>query len=225
MTFIEEILHPVNLHATVLLGLAVLYWVMVIVGVVGMDAFDLDVDADLDVDVDADIDVDADADMAIDGGGSLLGAILTFFHVRDVPVMLIISFFSLSFWVSTVLINHNVNPDLEFLAAFMWMIPCLVISLGMTKLCLMPIAPIFREQKTEFAKKERLVGRKALVHTLELDEKFGEIVVESSGPPLVLNARAAKGQRLKKGDSVRILALDESKNCIVELAKWESEKI
>ena len=44
---------PVNFVLTVLLILVVLYWLMVIIGALDADLFDIDFDTDVDVDVDA----------------------------------------------------------------------------------------------------------------------------------------------------------------------------
>ena len=70
--------------------------------------------------------------------------------------------------------------------------------------------------------RNELIGQTAIVNTLELNQTFGEIVLETDGPPLVLNARNETGQTLSKGDIVRIVSYDREKNvCLVELAKME----
>ncbi|CAM2065531.1 DUF1449 domain-containing protein [Sulfidibacter corallicola] len=63
-----------NLPITVLLGLILVYWLFVILGFVGMDSLDVDVetdvgfDADLDAGADVQVDVDAGMDAGIDAG-------------------------------------------------------------------------------------------------------------------------------------------------------------
>jgi len=47
--FINEAFTLFNLPATALLLLVLLYWAMVILGAIGMDAVDFDFDADVDV--------------------------------------------------------------------------------------------------------------------------------------------------------------------------------
>ncbi len=193
-----------------------LYWMMVIIGVTGMDALDFDVDADVDIDMDGDIDVNL--------GDGVFTALLTFFHLGRVPLMVIVSFFALFFWLCTIFTNHYLNPDLSLLTAGIWLIPCLLVSLVATKLAVMPIARMFQSKSTEFAGRENLIGKRARVHSLQLDEKFGEIVIAQGGPPLVLNARNHSGQRLRKDDEVTIIRHDKDNDiCIVELAKWESK--
>ena len=93
---------PVNLFFTVLLLLVLVYWIMVILGA-------LDVDF-LDIDFDSDVDADADVDMDFQGGGFLRG-ILEFFYIGEVPVMVLVSVFSLSVWTISVLGNYYLNPN------------------------------------------------------------------------------------------------------------------
>lgn len=219
--FLNEIINPVNLHATFLVVLVMFYWLLVIFGAVGLETFDLD--ADLDIDLDLDVDIDADLDIHV--GESLFGALLTFFHLGEVPVMLVASIFSLFFWLATIMANHFQNPDLHLLTAAVWMLPCIVVSLIATKLAVMPIAAVLREEKLPYEKRTNLVGVKAEVHSLKLDESFGEIAVQQDGPLLVLNAKTENGQRLQKGDIVKITRINEANHCIVELAKWESKEI
>ena len=64
--FLQECVNYVNLPATLVMIGVLLYWMMVMVGVFGMDAIDLDFDMDADVGLDADIGLDAD--VGVDGG-------------------------------------------------------------------------------------------------------------------------------------------------------------
>ena len=81
---LEASISYVNFPFTVLLGLVLLYWITVIVGLLDLDLFDVDLDVDADVDVDVDVDVDAGADVPGVGGAGI--ATLRFFHVGTVPV-------------------------------------------------------------------------------------------------------------------------------------------
>ena len=77
----------VNLPYTVFLGLILLYWLAVIVGGLDLDLFN--------VEIDADVDVDTNMDTAVSGLGGVGLAVLQFFHVGTVPLMLLLSFLSL----------------------------------------------------------------------------------------------------------------------------------
>lgn len=206
--FLNEIFNPANVLATSLLGLVALYWLLVIFGAVGIDAFDVDVD------------MDGEADLELADG--FLGTMFAFFHIGQVPLMLILSFFSLFFWIATVCTNHYLNPEFHLLTTAMWLFPCGIVSLLLTKICVAPIARVFRSSNQQLDRNE-LIGRTAIVHTLKLDQKYGEIEINIDGPLMVLNARNESGQTLQKGDVVMIVAHDRDKDvCLVELAKLES---
>lgn len=206
--FLIEITNPANILATSLLGLIVLYWLLVIFGAVGIDAFDLDTD------------MDGEADLELADG--FLGTMFAFFHIGQVPLMLILSFFSLFFWASMVTCNHYLNPEFNLLTTAIWLVPCVIVSLLLTKVCVAPIARLFRSVDRQLDRNE-LIGSTAIVHTLKLDQKYGEIEIENNGPLMVLNARNESGQTLQKGDVVMIVAYDREKDvCLVELAKLES---
>ena len=124
MDFFQECIAPVNLPVTILLGLVVAYWLMVIVGVLGMDAIDLELDADFDLDGGIDANVDA---------GSIVGDFFRFMHMGDVPIMIVISFFAISMWVVTLISNHFFNPSFSWLVTGFWILPNLLVSLLATK--------------------------------------------------------------------------------------------
>ncbi len=206
--FLIEITNSANILATSLLGLVALYWLFVIFGAVGIDAFDVDAD------------MDGDADLHLAEG--FLGTMFAFFHIGQVPLMLILSFFSLFFWISTVCTNHYLNPEFDLLTTAMWLFPCGTVSLLLTKICVAPIARVFRSVDRQFDRND-LIGQTAVVHTLKLDQTYGEIEINIDGPLMVLNARNESGQTLQKGNVVMIVAYDREKDvCLVELAKLES---
>jgi membrane protein implicated in regulation of membrane protease activity len=206
--FLTEITNASNILPTGLLGLVALYWLLVIFGAVGIDALDID----------ADMDGEPDLDLA-DG---VLGTMFAFFHVGQVPLMLVVSFFSLFFWISMVCVNHYLNPEFNLMWTALWLFPCGIVSLLLTKPCVAPIARIFRSNEKPMDRTE-LIGQTAVVHTLKLDQKYGEIIFDTKGSTMVLNARNESGQTLQKGDVVMIVAHDLEKDvCLVELAKLES---
>ena len=165
------------------------------------------------------MDVDADADADIDGGGVFADA-LTFFHLGEVPVMILASFLIFFFWITTMLSNHYLNPTLSFVVTLYCLIPNLLISLILTKAAVMPLVPLFRSMNSN--EKLELVGRQATVSTSHLDGKFGQVSIEQDGPPIVVNAQTETGQRLQKNDLVRIKKfIQETGVYIVEPDKSE----
>ena len=212
--FLFEIVQPANLPATVLLALIVLYWLLVIFGVLSAEAFDFDMDIDADADVDADVD--------INGGGGITADALTFFHLGEVPVMILASFFVLFFWAITIFSNHYLNPTLSLLVTLYCLIPSLMISLLLTKLVIMPFVPLFRSMMVN--KEDNLVGKHGVVSTSQLDGEFGQVTIEISGPPVVINGRTENAQRLLKNDAVRVIRFEPDREVyIVEPEKSENK--
>lgn len=216
MQFLQECFLTVNLPITLMMLAVLGYWLLVIVGVLGMEAFDLDVD------LDADLDADVDGDVH---GEGIMGNALEFLHAGDVPVVIIGSFFVFFLWIVTMLSNHYLNEHHSLVLMGMLIVPNLAISLLATKAVLMPMATMFKNyDRTEFTR-ENLIGKIGIVKTTEVTSEFGQIEIQQQGPPLVLNVRTRPGTRLGQGDAARIVSFNNVNDTFeVELSKWEKDK-
>jgi hypothetical protein len=204
--FFAEVIQPVNLPATILFGLVMLYWVMVIFGTVGLEMFDFDMDLDAD-------------GVDIGGGGGFLHGLLQFFHLGEVPVTIFGSIFAILYWAGTILGNHYWNSEWSIMVGVLVFVPCMVVSLLATKLIIMPVAPMFRRSSEIDEDYKSLVGQLAVVSTGEVTDAFGEVSIQQDGPPLVLNARC-HGARLQKGEVVELVSYDQNRNTwLVKLPK------
>lgn len=56
----------VNIILTFLLVFTLIYWLLMIIGLVDLESVDLDLDIDSDIDIDVDLDIDIDADVDVD---------------------------------------------------------------------------------------------------------------------------------------------------------------
>ncbi len=214
--FLKECFLTVNLPVTVMLLTVLGYWLMVIVGVLGLDALDLD----LDVDADAGLDTDLDADV----NGGFFGSALEFLYLGDVPVVIVGSFFVVFMWIATILSNHYLNDQHSILVMGMWFVPNVVLSLLLTRFSMMPFATMFKNyDRTEFTR-ENMVGRIGIVKTSEVTCEFGQIEIQQAGPPLVVNVRTKPGTRLRQGDAAKIISFNNMNDTFqVELSKWEKQ--
>ena len=213
MEFFNEITSAANFIPTLLLGLVLLYWIMIIVGFIGMDAVDVDFDADVDV----------DGAMGFDVGGPGVFASLThFLHMQDVPVVIVGSFFIVFWWIITVSVNHVVNPDQGVLMSVLILLPCLLVSLLLTKIAITPFAKGLKNYDEFEDARERLIGSITTVTTSEVTPEFGQVELATDGPEITMNARTLPDVKLAKGDAAKIIAYDESTDIYtVELSKWE----
>ena len=239
MDFFHEIFSEANFLASAMMVLVLLYWAMMVFGVVGMDMFDIDVDVDADVGIDAEIGVDAEVDgnLAAAGGADLdsgsstaetasgfLRGILEFFYLTDVPVAIVGTTFAFGYWASSVILNHLFNTDQSFLGSLIWVIPSAIIGLVVVKIAVKPIAKITAQTAPEDTSRTDMVGTVGRVISSTITETFGQIEVKPSGEPeVVYNARTAKGQELSKGDAAKIISYNDEQNTfLVELTKWEN---
>lgn len=245
--FFQECVNYVNLPATTLMIMILLYWLMVMVGVFGMDAFDFDLDVDADVGLDADLGLDADfgidGDMGVDihsgvdaapatslaGGSSTTGndgflrTVFEFFYLGEVPIVIIGTFFVLYFWIATFVTNHLYNLDQRLWISLAWLIPNILISLILTRFSMIPFAIIFKKPPPENTTRKEMYGLIGQVTTSEVTEKFGQMEIKQDDEPeMIVNIRTQAGQTLAKGDAAKIISFNNSDGTfLVELTKWE----
>ncbi|MCC5830998.1 MAG: DUF1449 family protein [Phycisphaeraceae bacterium] len=215
---IEAILSPVNLVLTTLLGLLLFYWLLVIFGALTMDSLDVDLDGHVDADLDFDggdvghIGGDgildghhggAAGDSGLSGGAIMLNA-LRFFNVGEVPLMFLLSIFVLVLWVVGVA-SHTWVGEWSLLFQALMLVPFGIGAALITKVMTQPLVKVFRKLREEEMAERNLVlvGRRGRVVSGTLDERFGQVEVETSGAPLRFNARLTEpGEALKRGDEV-----------------------
>jgi hypothetical protein len=229
--------HSWNLPYLVMLGLVAVFFVLQMVGMLGggadheadVDAdahidVDHDVDADIDHDVDADVDHDVDADHDSDvedagtgaaaGGGFGWHEALSFFGVGRVPIMVVwVTFFIFAgftgiFVNSSLFVNHRgefpVWGNAESAGA------ALVAGLLAVRLFSRVAARFVDVGGHGATKKHELAGKRGIVASLELDQRFGEVRVrDARGNELLLHGRLQGAERaLKRGQSVVLVDYD-----------------
>jgi hypothetical protein len=225
MEFIRLCFAPATAPFTLLLGLVVLYWCMCILGAVGMDTLDFDldvdgdvdldldfdVDADVDLDVDAGLDVDADADVEVDGLPTWVW-VLKFFNLGEVPLTILLSMLIFCLWAMSLTLNAKWNVSQELGMSLLLLIPNVLTSLLTTKILTAPFRPIFKRAKEGIAAPLRIVGKRVFVTTGEVTDSFGQAELcqaeESSDGPITLNIRSRDGLRLTKGDEALVVDHD-----------------
>ena len=138
---------PVNIIFSIGLLLCCVYWMFAIVGVLD---FDLDIDIDTDVDVDTDIDVDA-------GGGGVLIAVLRFFNLDALPLMIFLSFFFLISCSLSILVNHYFGQNQLWFGVIAFF-PIVLISAFVTKIFSTPLIPFFKSLN-DVAKSLNMIGK------------------------------------------------------------------
>lgn len=219
LEFVQLCFQPVNLPFTVgLIGIFV-YWLLFIIGAVGLEALDLDVDLDMDADLDADIDVDVDADIEADAGDAIANgpafwiSFLRFFNVGDVPMMILLSSFAFSTWAFSLLGNYYLNPTGTVWISLVCLLPNMVLSLLITKVVTTPVKHLFKHATAGGEAPMKIVGKTCLVTTGEVTPTFGQAQIQlEDGPPVTLNVRCSEDKSLVKGQEAVVIDHDEEKN-------------
>lgn len=189
-------IQPHNLPLTCVVGLFMLYWMICILGVFGIDTLDLDLDGE----------VDGDAGHS---GSSPLVAVLKFVNATDVPLMAVLSILSIFMWVMTMMGNYYLNPELNDGWIFAIFAGSFVIGIVLTKFATAPLVPVFRKMK-ELEKAEPAVGGVGVVISKSVDEKYGQVEQKrKEGAPAILNCRISGGEPIPRGSEVSVVSYDK----------------
>ena len=179
---------------TFFLLLFMLFWLVAVLGLVEIDAFDLP-------DVDMDMDSNQTTPDAISG-------LIMKFGLHGVPITITLSILSLLGWFISYygmyflgdLFGSGILRYVYGLGVF---VVALYAAAKMTALIINPLKPLFKkmEQSTE----KLVMGQVAVVRTSRVDEEFGEAILEDGGAGLILKVRAFDGNQFKKNDRVVLL--------------------
>ena len=198
--------------ATMLVFVSCVYWLLVIVGAVTVDALHIDFHG---------LHFDTDVD------GSLLdlGFVpLRFLNLGRVPLMLWFSIFALSAWgVSRLIVTYGGFDEPHAHFVFWDDAPAIVrdftIALVVTKVLTQPLRGIFDVVEPIGAKD--LIGKTCVITTSEATPQNGEAIFATGGAPLSLNVRAVEGT-LNKGELAEIFDYSPEENIyFVKRAKQE----
>ncbi len=185
---------PVNLVFTLLLLMVILYWIIVILGVLDVDLFQIDVS-----DFDADVDVNG-------AGASLSGSVLHFFHVGEVPVMVLFSLLVLSLWAGSVLGNYYYNPESLPSRAFGILVVNVVVALVVVKALGAPLKPFYAMFNRDYNAPKPVMGSLCRITTTQVTPTdMGQAEVRTKGAPILLNVLSQQDHRFAKGDEAVVV--------------------
>ncbi|WP_238906845.1 OB-fold-containig protein [Clostridium sp. YIM B02506] len=189
---INNAVKGVNIIPTVLLGLVLLYWITVIIGVFDFDLFELDFDVDVDADV--------------------FQGILVFLNLRDIPFMVFFSILSFIFWIlSMMLYRLPITPG-GFINGLI-LIPIFIVSLLVTKIITKPLKKLFKKDYEDIAPNGGVVGQLVTLITNIEDGRLGQGEIKRDGASLLINVKAEKDDDIFiKNEIAYVYRKDEDKN-------------
>jgi hypothetical protein len=196
----REATSPHQLPVTIVLGMMMLYWLMVVLGAVDYDGTMPDVGHTFE---------DGSHVAGATGGAWVsLGKWLGF---SQVPIAVWGSFAVLFAWVVSLLLNAMYNGEpgqREIGRAMLLFVPSCAVSLALTKIVTLPVGRLFAAMADADTEAVEVVGQVGVVVSREVDERYGQLqLAGGGGAPVLLNVRVARGApALRKGDEARVVS-------------------
>ncbi|NDV78230.1 OB-fold-containig protein [Dysgonomonas sp. 511] len=201
---LHSLTHPVsNAVMTAVMGVITIYWLIAMIGGLGFDALDFDVEADVDVDADMDI----DGDVASGGAGPFF-ELLSFVNVGKVPFMFVVTMLIFFMWIGSLITTSLFNMASWGAWSLLILIPIAIISIFITKVATQPFVKIFKAMGYKGEEEIDFLGRSGRMLSTIRDKKVGVAEVLVDANPMKINVVSIDGQEIKYGDSVIIA--DES---------------
>lgn len=187
---------------SVLMGVAVFYWLLVIVGALDLDILHL-----------------GDHDVGHDGGdhdhhvGANANALLEFLRVGQVPITIIASIFTFLCWSVTLLAGTYVRPIVPewswWLFGTIALVVALVVAVIGTGWAVAPLARLFSLDNQP--KAGDLIGRMVEVTSTEVTSRYGTARHDRpGGEDLILNVSCDPIHVFKRGDQAVVLDYDRA---------------
>lgn len=195
---------PAVLPASLLMVSLLLYGVMVMLGALDFELLDFDLDFDTDAPT------------------SIGFVTLKFFNIGEIPLMIWLSAFGLSWWAASIFFGMAIDgPPSETFGPAVWQIARnLAIGLLLTKAATQPLCKIFAKQTARMP--EDLIGQECEISTYDATPDAGQARFPTDTAPLLLNVRTT-GETLGKGHIARIVDYDsETKLYLVASTDNES---
>jgi hypothetical protein len=189
----------VNIIPAVFLTFVLIYWLMVILGALDVSSFDLD--------------IEVDAEVEMDGGTSeasisWLSAILRFFKIDKIPLMIFLTFWSIPLWAMSIMVNHLLANE-SFIFSLVLLIPILIVSLFIAKPLTMPFVKIFSKLNEVTEQSADLLGQIGKVVVRATETKIGQADVNIGGSSYRLNIKTNHGS-IARGESLLIVNFSEA---------------
>ena len=225
---------------TVFALVSMVYWLFVILGGIGLDVldFDLDVDGALEgADAISDGAIDGVLEGALDGAmegaadgaaeaadgtadsGPQLGVIATIvsaLKLRKAPITVSLS---LTFLFGWLLSYYAMTAMPAFESPFVRLgvgtgvgFASFAVALIVASFCIRPLGPIF-EQKSGQRRRD-ILGKTCTVRTGRVDEEFGQAEVDDGGAGLLVEVRCPAGE-LKRGDKALVVEYDSGADAFI----------
>lgn len=213
----SELFHTLFSFPTViftsLLGLCLLYWLTVILGLLDLDLFDVDLDLDLDPGVDAALDGADAGDLELGEGtsGGLVGVVQSL-GLAGVPLTISVSLVVLIAWLvsyfatrATAGLTAGGGVPATLVHAGV-ALGALIAGLLVARFAILPLRPVFATQRA--ARRQDFVGSLCTVATNRVSDSFGQAEIADGGSGLLVQVRCRDANQLRRGDPALVYEYD-----------------
>jgi hypothetical protein len=212
----------VNILPTILMVFVIMYWLIVVFGLIDMDAFHVDLDHDVSIEHEVHaFHSQADLftkDVAVKelpatthaGAGGWMQTTLVFFNLGKVPFMIVMSFLILSMWAISILVNHYTG-NTSVIISLGLLIPNLVVSAFIAKILTTPFVKVFSYLQND-PDKQQVLGQVCTVLLPAGSGRIGQAVISNKGNTILLNVKSADGHTLEKGKNAIVLEFNKDKH-------------
>ncbi|MEM1002520.1 MAG: hypothetical protein AAGH46_07715 [Bacteroidota bacterium] len=192
--FLDLAFSGVNLVPTVLLIFIIVYWLIVIIGVIDIDT--------LDIDFDAEVEVEAGLDSDIELGNGGLSSVLSFFNIGQMPLMIFLSFLTfpmwlLTLWATDLIGGYIIIDSVLLLGSF-------ILSLFVAKVLTTPIAKFYLKIRME-DEAVNPIGKRCKVLLAVKSDSIGQAEIKASGTSILISAITRNGIEIQKGESALVI--------------------
>lgn len=196
---IELLRHAItgaNIIPTVMLGIVLIYWLTVTLGVVDFSFLDFDFDLDFD---------------GVEDLGFFSG-LFVFLNVAELPFMLFFSVLILNFWILSMLMFY-LPITAGGLIALLLLLPLFILSMFLTKYETSPLKGMFKGSNSQGAKATRIVHGLCTLRCDITDGKMGQAEVDREGAAIVINVKPdTVGDSFKKGETAFVASKETQTN-------------
>lgn len=180
----HESLKTPNLPASVMLMIVLAYWIVNLVGFFDFEMFHTDA-----------------GEIPATGESSSTGI----FDFGDLPISIAISFFSLFFWMGTVLCNHYLGNN-SILIGLLIYLPNLVLGFVLARIISIPLSKLYKMLNSTNEYLPEDYAGSICVMTIEADfDSMGQGEINIKGDPIIVNIKASEGKTLQKGHGALLI--------------------
>lgn len=208
---------------SVLLALALVYWLFVIIGALDIDMLDFgeaaegmfegaaEGAAEGAFEGMAEGAAEAGAEGAAEAGAEASAGLISALKLRSAPATVVLSLIFLFGWIVS-FVGMRTLADWGLTGALVGAglaVLAFVVALPLTSIAIRPLAPVF--EPAHARTRNELLGQYCVISTQKVTDRFGQANCHLGGDDLLIQVRGPKFNALKKGDQALIIDYDRER--------------